>query len=245
MEVASQWLASNPSKRPTTMAIAELTVRVHLAPAIGSRRMGSVTQPDVQGLVNGWCQAGAARTVRRRYGVLRAIFAYAVQADWLGRSPCRGIKLPAVTSTRRTLLSAEDVGRIAEATAGPYRAMVWLGAILGLRWSEVAGLTVRAVDMLQRKLTVDTAVTRDRHGQPVVGRPKSTAGTRTIAMPEALVSLLAEHLARRGITAADADAWLFPAPGGGPMSYSNWRERVWLPAVKEAPCAGAGFHDLR
>ena len=29
------------------------------------------------------------------------------------------------------------------------------------------------------------------------------------------------------------------------MRYSNWRRRVWLPAVAAAGCAGAGFHDLR
>lgn len=83
-EVALRWLAANPSKKATSLAIDELTVRVHLTPAVGARRLGSVTQPDIQGLVNSWSDHAAARTVRRRYGVLRAIFAYAVQADWLG-----------------------------------------------------------------------------------------------------------------------------------------------------------------
>jgi hypothetical protein len=75
-----------------------------------------VTQPDVHGLVNSWLEKAAPRTVRRRYGVLRAIFAYAVQADWLGRSPCRGIKLPPVTTTRRVQLTPDDVQSVAEST---------------------------------------------------------------------------------------------------------------------------------
>ena len=29
------------------------------------------------------------------------------------------------------------------------------------------------------------------------------------------------------------------------MRYSNWRRRVWVPAVTAAGCSGAGFHDLR
>lgn len=29
------------------------------------------------------------------------------------------------------------------------------------------------------------------------------------------------------------------------MSYSHWRQRVWLPACRAAGCEGAGFHDLR
>jgi integrase len=32
---------------------------------------------------------------------------------------------------------------------------------------------------------------------------------------------------------------------GGPLRYSNWRRRIWLPAAKAAGCEGAGFHDLR
>jgi integrase len=244
-EVAQHWLAANPSKKPTSLAIDELTVRVHLASAIGSRRLGSVTQPDIQGLVNSWCGAAAPRTVRRRYGVLRAIFAYAVQADWLGRTPCRGIKLPAVTGTRRCLLSPDDVAKLVQATVVEYRPMVWLGAALGLRWSEVAGLRVGAIDLLQRKLTVAEVITRDGRGRPVVGTPKSSAGARNIAMPDALVRLLAEHLALRGLTAADADCLVFEAPNGGPLRYSNWRRRVWLPATVAAQCPGAGFHDLR
>jgi len=29
------------------------------------------------------------------------------------------------------------------------------------------------------------------------------------------------------------------------LLYSNWRDKVWLPAVSIAGCVGAGFHDLR
>lgn len=32
---------------------------------------------------------------------------------------------------------------------------------------------------------------------------------------------------------------------GGALRYSNWRRRVWAPAVTAAGCEGAGFHDLR
>lgn len=244
-EVAHRWLAANPSKKATSLAIDELTIRVHLVPALGSRRLGTVTQPDVQGLVNAWSAHDAPRTVRRRYGVLRAIFAYAVQADWLGRSPCRGIKLPPVTTTRRMLLTPDDVGNLAEATPPDYRSMVWIGAVLGLRWSEVAGLRVGAIDMLQRKLTVAEAITRDGKGRPVSATPKSTASHRTLAMPDVLVDLLAEHLALRGLTAADANRLVFEAPQGGPLRYANWRRRVWLPATVAAERQGAGFHDLR
>lgn len=149
-ELATRWLDANPAKRPNERATDDLIIRVHLEP-LASRKVRAITQPDVQGLVNTWTLQAAPRSVRRWYGTLHAIFAYAVASDWLGRSPCRNIHLPPVTSTRRARLTAEQIDAIAEAMDPRYRPMVWLGAILGWRWEEVAGLRIGALDLLARE----------------------------------------------------------------------------------------------
>jgi integrase len=243
-EVARLWLHANPAKRPNTLAMDDIVVGVHLKP-VGNRRIASITPPDVQTLVNTWSRVAAPRTVKRRYGVLAAIFNHAVEADWLARSPCRAIKLPSVGPTRRRLLSPADIAALAEATDERFRAMVWLGAVLGWRWEEVAGLRVGAVDLLRGTITVTETNIRDGSGRPVRGEPKSEASRRTVAHSTDLGEVLASHMAARGLTGADTDRLLFEAPMGGPLRYSNWRNRVWLPAAREAGLAGAGFHDLR
>lgn len=244
-ELAEHWLAANPTKRVTTRATDEIMLRVHLLPTLGRRRIAQVVPADVHGLVSTWATSSAPRTVRRRYGVLRAMFAFAVECDWLARSPCRGVKLPAVTSTRRHTLAPDDVEAIAIATPEEYRLMIWLGAVLGLRWSETAGLRVKSVDVLRRTLSVTETVTRDAKGRPVISAPKSTASARTLAIPGTLADLLAHHMAGRGLTGAKRDELLFTRAGGGPLVYSNWRSRVWLPAIETAGHVGAGYHDLR
>lgn len=245
-DVAADWMASNPAKRPTTEAIDEVSLRKHIVPRLGARKIGSVSPPDIQRLVNEWIDAGTApRTVRRRYGVVRAVFSYAVVCDWIMRTPCRGIHLPQVTDTRRMNLDAIQIARIAEATDPRYRPMVWMGAILGLRWSETAGLRVGRVDLDELTVRITEVVTRNGQGDPVVGPPKSATSARTLAIPQALGDILAKHLLDEGLSSEDGNTWLFEAPGGGPLRYANWRNRVWLPAAKAAGCAGAGFHDLR
>jgi hypothetical protein len=47
-EVAELWLACNPANRPGTHARDETIWRVHIQPAIGTRPIGSITQPDAQ-----------------------------------------------------------------------------------------------------------------------------------------------------------------------------------------------------
>ena len=64
-------------------------------------------------------------------------------------------------------------------------------------------------------------------------------------MPDVIVEMLGEHLERFELTKANADALVFTDDEGGALRYSNWRRRIWVPAVIAAGCTGAGFHDLR
>jgi integrase len=91
--------------------------------------------------------------------------------------------------------------------------------------------------------------------------PKSDAARRTFTIPSPLVDLLARHLTRRGLTGADPEALVFAGSKGGPLRYSNFRDRVWIPACvatglgrlvktesgsdRRMTYQGLGFHDLR
>ena len=46
--------------------------------------------------------------------------------------------------------------------------------------------------------------------------------------------MLAEHLARRGTTGANPEAFVFTTPKGAPLRYSNFRNLVWVPACQRA-----------
>ena len=63
-------------------------------------------------------------------------------------------------------------------------------------------------------------------------------------LPRFLTDRLADHLRTR--TAPSPDALVFTAPTGGPLNNSNWRRRVWVPAVAAAGLPpGLRIHDLR
>jgi integrase len=73
------------------------------------------------------------------------------------------------------------------------------------------------------------------------GPPKTRAGRRIVTLPRSVVKELAEHLGPVG----EADAWVFTADKGGVLRPSNFRVKVWLPAVRAAGLAPLRPHDLR
>ena len=242
--VAADWLRCNPGKRSSSLARDETTLRVHLLPTLGARPIGSISPAMVQDLVNGWVGRLAPRTITRNYAVLRAVFTYAVDTDRIPRSPCRRIKLPPVAPVQHRLGTPEELQAVAAGLPVGSRLMVPLGAVLGLRWGEAAGLRVGDVDFLARTVSVVTQRTRGEGGRTVVVGPK-WGSARTMSVPEPLLELIAAELRRRGLTAADSQATICVSDDGGPLDYPNWRQRAWLPACKAAGVPGLRFQSLR
>ncbi len=248
-EWAGKWLGRDPSKRPSSLARDESVLYNHLLPALGSRKLATVSPWDIQRLVNSWTKVAAPRTVRRQYDVVRAIFTAAVEDD---RAIVRVLpRLPQHRSSPRlsrriggsSPLRSWPAWRHDSVRTGP-RCCI-LGAVLGLRWGECAGLRVGRLDFANRTLAVAEQLTRVQHGLIVSGPPKSAAGRRTLSVPAALMDLLADHLSRRGLTVQDFDAYVFCMPEGGPLDYAHWRVRYWLPATRAVGLPSLTFHDLR
>jgi len=76
-------------------------------------------------------------------------------------------------------------------------------------------------------------------------QPKTAAGRRTLTTPAWLLDLLADQLARRSLTAADRQAYLFVGSDQQALDDSHRRDRTWVPATRRAGLAGLHFHDRR
>ena len=159
-KLAAEWLEANPRKRASSRARDESILDSGILPILGNRKIVSVTRHDVQALVDDWATRLAPSTVARQYAVLRAMFTYAEDTARLARNPCRRIRLPAARLVERPVLSANELKNLAEALGPGQAPFMWIGAVLGLRWAEAAGLTVGRLDMLGGKLTVDRQLAR-------------------------------------------------------------------------------------
>ena len=66
---------------------------------------------------------------------------------------------------------------------------------------------------------------------------------RAVAIPEVIMPDLALHVMTHA--APGDDGLVFTSPAGDPLRHSNFRRRVWVPALKTAGLRPIHFHDLR
>jgi hypothetical protein len=196
-DVSSEWIQSNPAKRPSTRATDTSHLDTHVLPALGSRAVGRISRRDVQAAINQWSSMLSPRTVRRVFGTLNAILNYANECELVARNPCRGVKLPSARRVERPLPTAEQLADLAGELGDDFGIMVYLGAVLGLRWGECAGLRVGRIDFIRTTLTVAEQITRGSHGEPRTGPPKSSAGNRTLSMPSSLAEVHDDAVTKR------------------------------------------------
>ena len=166
---ATEWLDAQVHD-PVTRDGIESRLRVHVFPALGGKTLAELAaRPSA---IQGWA-AGlplAPSSARGVFAHLAAVMAAAVRDDLIGRNPCTGTKLPK-TVRRRVDRGRQSRGR---RTAGPGRQVSGdrrRARGLGLRQSELFGLSVDEVDFLRRMVHVRQQVKLIR-GQLYFAPPK-------------------------------------------------------------------------
>lgn len=117
-------------------------------------------------------------------------------------------------------------------------------AYTGLRWGEMAALQVCDFDMLRRRVNVSRSVT-EASGAGLVWSTPKTYERCSVPFPAALADEPAALMVGK-----NRDALVFADLRGGVLPNSNWRARVFAPAVAVCQKADESFptikpHDLR
>lgn len=252
-EYAERWRASQPH-RPSTVALYERLLRLHVYPTFGDRRLSSVKRSDVQAWVSKLSPELAPASVDGCYSRVRTIFHAAVDDRLLAETPCRNIALPEIVEDRIVPLTTQQVKSLASAAPEDLAALVVFGAGTGLRSGEILGLPVEAVDFLRREVHVEQQLVYIPGTGVFLAPPKTRAGVRTVPVPSYALEALSEHLRRfppveLALPWADHDGkrvrakLAFLAPKGGPILRTTLNGR-WARMSRRAGVPSTP-HDLR
>jgi integrase len=210
-----------------------LSLKRHVLPRLGRKSLVSLRPHDVDGLIHELEVAGyAPGTVRNVIVPLRKMLNDAKRGGLLRDNPALGADLPPAQDFRGQEIPEEHLALIREAlAAGP---VIWLYLFevvlgTGVRLGELRALRWRHWDREAKILHIDEAYSR-RH----LKRPKTTAGRRMIPVFPSLESALTGLEAFVAPGRRGPDELIFPTQRGTPLHESNFRRRVWYPALRAA-----------
>lgn len=240
-EYAATWIEERPGLRPKTVLIYAGLLRCHIAPHFEHVTIAEVTLARVRRWRKKLLGSGVSEvTAAKAYRLLRAVFNTALDDGLIRRNPCRIKGAGTEYSPERPVLTVTQVYGLADAVGLRYRALILLAAFTSLRWAELAALRPEDIDLDARTVRVTRQLYYHGAGHSF-GPPKSRAGVRDVDFPELILPDVREHLDWLPSSAA----LVFASSTGSPLAHSNFRRRVWLPALASVGLEGVHLHDLR
>lgn len=242
---------------PSTFELYRQNLRTHVLPRLGAKTLSSLRTEDVDHLIAELEADGrAAGTVRNVIVPLRKMFADAVRQGLLLANPAARADLPPAQdfvgkelptahteAIRNALLELAPNDPLRNEPDRFYVHLFDVALGTGLRLGELRALRWGDVDRDRRLIRVERAYSR---GQ--LRCPKTHAGRRSVPL-FASVDVALRELAARAVERGRyaPDEFVFGSQRGTPLQPSNFRQRVWSPAIRRAGLESEGyrFHDLR
>lgn len=242
----------------------------HVYPAIGDRELRVLARRPsvVQGLVARLGEKVGDGTVFVIMAHVGMVFSCAVADGLIGKNPMKSSVVTVPTPTRKRLVpwTAEMVAGVREQLPEGMRAMVDVGAGLGLRQGEILGLSPDDVDWVSEVVHIRRQVKIVR-GRLVFALPKG-GKVRDIPMPPSVQAALKAHQKARPAQAVtlpwrepdgeERKARLFFHRSGRALHRDQDVNKHWRPALERAgivpaplpgerrkPAREHGMHALR
>lgn len=242
-DYAEEWLKRRTVKgRPLkdrTIEHYEALLEDHINPTFGRVTVRSIN-PDAVRKWYATCAVGAPVIRAHSYSLLSTILGTAASEGIADTNPCtisgagnteRRVKIRPATLAELETITTEMPQHL--------QLMVLLAAWCALRFGELAEL--RRKDIVGNVIQVRRGVVRV-DGDTRVTTPKSTAGSRDVAIPPHLLPLVERHLHNH--TGPARESLLFPAVNGGHLQPSSLY-RHYYSAREAAKRPDLRFHDLR
>lgn len=247
-----QWLeVVRPSVRPKSYRFYSDHVNLHIAPALGKKRLEKLTPTDVQRLVNDKLQSGLSpQTIRHIITTLRAALSVAIKWQLVYRNVAALVSLPRIQKQEMKIFTPEQANAFLDYVKGHrLEALFVMALTLGLRRGELLGLRWSEVNLDAGQLRVNCALQRF-DGKLHLVEPKTEKSRRVLPMPSLLMAALRAHRTRQlEERLALGSCWqetgfVFTSTIGTPLEPRNIN-RTFDALLKNAKLSKIRFHDLR
>lgn len=179
-----------------------------------------------------------AKTKQHALGAMRQVLRAGVTWGYLAVNPARPAAVKSPPSQPPDIVPFESWGEVFAVAeeAGRYGPLVVFACATGLRPEEWSALRWRDLDTGARRCSVR----RTYASGELRSEGKREASLRTVLLADLALGALDELP-----QPLRPDQLVFPATEGGYVSLSNWRRRVWYPAVERAGLERRPLYQMR
>jgi integrase len=248
-EIFDLYLESNSHFKPKTLADLNSLWNYLISPEFGNVPVGSMNLEKIQKWVNTSVNGSKAITsgprMGKALGYLTRILDFALDLGYLTKNPMlkangkpMKIALPRTDKTRLThALSVSQLKSLSDECYG-YEDLVLLLGTCGLRWAEAVGL--RTSDFSNKATKLEIQRTLTEVSGKFTEQSTKTGKNRTIYIPESLAILIWQR-----IQSFEPEQLVFTNNFGKPLANSNFRRRIFNPAITRSGVPKITIHDLR
>jgi integrase len=240
-EFGEEWAAAQPWA-PRTRDRVRTNLHRHLYPRIGKVPIVRLRPTQLQALITSLATTQSPGTVALIHQHLCQVLNGAVADGIRPDNPAARLRLPRPDGEPLVIPTTEQVHRLAEAIDPGSRALVAVGAGLGLRQAEAFALTRDSVDFLRRVVHVRAQLRKTDQGKIVIDDTTKTGLARDVPLPDFVTTELASHLEHHD--KGHPDGLIFTSRQGMKLRFDGWNDSIWKPATRAAGF-DAGYHSLR
>lgn len=212
-----------------TVKNARWAVEKHIVPAIGKKKLATLTADDVDEMLQSMAAAGYARnSMMRVRTVLGRALRHAERRGKVVRNVVALVDTPAGPKREPRSLTVEQATALLNAARGDRLEALWIAALmLGLRPAELRGARWSDVDLDAGTLQVRQVVLRGGS----VADPKTPRSRRALDLPAPVVAALRQHRRKQAAEQLAAPAWqetglVFTTAAGTALDPSNVRRAL-------------------
>ena len=227
-----------PAYRESTCYFYRNVLHKHLLPYFGGSRLCEIQTPEVQTFMNQKAQQYAPSVLHHVRATLSRVLRSAKEWGYMDSNPTEGVRLPhKQTIHPRDAFGPADVQRILAKLDEPYRSMVVVAALTGMRASELFAFTWEDVDFERGLIHVRRTFYRGQFGPP-----KNRTSERAIPTSPVLSEVLQSH---RQQSRPNSLGLVFANTSGKPYDPGNLVQRVLQPVLKALGLPPAGWRAFR
>lgn len=162
----------------------------YIIPLLGDIKLCDIKPIHIQNYVDDLLDLLTPQTIKVHLNILNLALKRAYRLKLIKENVVQFVEVPKNKKYKNEIYNAEDMKKLLEKSRETSLELpIILASGLGLRISEILGLTWNNIDFNDFTITIDKITVRDK-GQVILKEPKTESSIRTISAPKEIILIL-------------------------------------------------------